>query len=100
MRGVCALNGMIRNTGVKTIASTITMSTNNESQRIFLLGMRFSSSPLYLPDHRHRPQHADRQKRKEIDEQIPATIARWRSFDCGDCFRVSDRKSTRLNSSN
>src|SRR5829696_7115339 len=102
-RGVCALKGMIRNTGVNTIASTITTSTNSVSQtslrrslaqresRVTTLGMFISGSTLYLPDHCNGPQHSDGQERKQVQQQIPATIARRRSFDRRNRFRVSCR---------
>src|SRR4051794_21269710 len=89
MRGVCALNGMIRKTGVNTITITIAMSRNNESQRIFLLGMFISSAPSCLSDHCYCPQHSDRKEWKKIDQQIPASVAGRRGFDCRDCFRIS-----------
>src|ERR1044072_3494449 len=88
MRDVCALNGMIRKTGVNTIAMTIAMSTKSEihmSLRRFL-GMFFSSSPLCLSDHCHCPQDTDRQKRQKINEKIPASVTRRRGFDCSGCF--------------
>src|SRR5215213_3382981 len=103
MRDVCALNGMIRKTGVNTIASTITSDAKSASQtsprrslarlesRVRTLGMIISSLTLYLSDHCHRPQHADGQKRKQVHQQIPATVTRWRGFDRRDCFRVSYR---------
>src|SRR5215213_2466472 len=103
MRGVCALNGMIRNTGVNTIASTIAISTNSMSQtslrrslaqfesRVRTLGMFISSPTLHPPDHRESPQHSDRQKRKQVQQQIPATVTRWRSFDRRDCLSVPFR---------
>src|SRR5678810_217159 len=93
MRDVCALNGMIRKTGVNTTLMTIAMSARSEIHRSLrrLLGMFFSSSPLCLSDHCHRPQHSDRQKRREIKQKIPATITRRRSFDRRDCFGVTLR---------
>jgi hypothetical protein len=80
MRGVCALNGMIRNTGVNTIATTITTSAKSVSQtsfrrslaqvesRVKALGMFISNSTLYLPDHCNGPQHSDRQKREQVHQ--------------------------------
>src|SRR5215217_8175200 len=89
MRDVCALNGMIRKTGVNTIAMTIAMSTKSVSQTNLrrLLDMSFTSSPFRLSDHCHRPQHSDCKKRREIKQKIPATVSRWRGFDRCDCFR-------------
>src|SRR6185369_13710920 len=95
MRGVCALNGMIRKTGVNTIAKTITVRAKSASQMSVrferTLGMFFSCSTLCFPDHSDGPQHADCQKRGEIDQQIPATVTGWRSFHCRDCFSVALR---------
>src|SRR6185369_5994118 len=94
MRDVCALNGMIRKTGVNAIVTTIAMSTRSEIHMSLrrLLGMFFSSSrPLCLLDHCHRPQHSDRQKRSEIKQKIPAAVPRWRRFDRRNCFRSSFR---------
>src|SRR5262245_58179230 len=93
MRDVCALNGMIRKTGVNTTLKTIAMSTKSEIHMSLhrLLGMFFSSSPFCLPDHCHRPQDTDRQKREQVYQQIPASVTWWRGFDCRGCFRRSLR---------
>src|SRR5215813_2235801 len=94
---------MIRNTGVSTRPMTIAMSTKSVSHtslrrwlaqwesRVRTLGMFFSSSPLCLPDHGDGPQHSDRQKRKQVYQQIPAAVTRWRSFYRRACLGVSFR---------
>src|SRR6185369_10693051 len=76
VRGVCALNGMIRNTGVSTIATTTTTSTKNTSHtslrlvlvhsdnRVRRLGMPGSSSTFYPAQHRDCPQYAHGEKRQ------------------------------------
>src|SRR5688572_5341347 len=103
VRGVCPLNGAIRNTGVKTIASTATAKTKTASQtslrlalgqlqnRVRTSGMVCSISSLYLADHRDGPQRADGQKRHQVNQQVPAAVARRSRFNVLDSFSTSVR---------
>src|SRR6185369_3974619 len=94
IRGVCDLNGMMRNTGVATTTITAATSPRSISQtslrrelvhsdnRVRTSGMFLSSSPSYFSDHCEGPQHANRQKREQVNQQVPAAIAGRSRFDC------------------
>src|SRR5262249_28628943 len=76
VRDVCGLNGLIRNNGVKPIATTITTRQKSISQtslrlelvhsdnRVKSLGMPGSSSTFNPAQHRDGPQYADGEKRQ------------------------------------